>query len=90
MVEIKAPFAVPVQPSEALQSPNPDLTGIPSPFIPAVTDSAVAHAIACANDAFVFITLSVVTFAELAGNVPLLGGATYTPPTVAGPFSRTD
>lgn len=67
--------------------PDPDFTGVPAPPFPAVTAAAVAHAISCADEAVVLVTLPVIAFAELSGNVPLLG-RTDALSAVAGPFPR--
>lgn len=64
---------------------HPDLAGVPRPAVPALAAATVAQAVPCADEAVVFVTLSVVTLAVLSGHPPLLWGADAFP-TVTGTF----
>lgn len=59
---------------------------MPHPAVPALTVATVAQSIPCADEAVMFVTLSVVTLTVLSRHPPVLGTAD-TLATVTGTFS---
>lgn len=67
---------------------HPDLTGVPSPAVPALTAATVAQSIPCADKAVMFVTLPVVALAVLSRHPPVLR-RTNALATVTGAFAIT-
>lgn len=72
--------------SSSVLCSQPDLTSVPRPAIPTLAVAAIAQPIPCADEAVMFVTLSVITLAVLSRHPPVLGRAD-TLATVTGSFS---